>query len=136
MAAPNPYDAIGIPRGATKEKVRESFRKRALVEHPDVNPDDPQAAERFTDLVNAYNKIMGDELLPDELTTLRVRATKRYRDKLEQEFRGQIEIGRASSFLPMITPYLLLGGFMTWLGQQPVETLDALGLSLTPLKYQ
>ena len=33
--------------------------KRVQTEHPDVNPEDPKAAERFQELVAAYNAVMG-----------------------------------------------------------------------------
>lgn len=126
----NPYDLIGVSRAADKDEVRKIFRKRTVQEHPDVNPDDPEAAERFTELVNAYNKIMGDELLPDELMELRVKATKQYSEKLEKEFRGQIEMGNANSFRPLLLAVIfgLIFAFILWLQDQSMDTLSDLGI--------
>ncbi|CAE7945960.1 DJP1 [Symbiodinium sp. KB8] len=82
---PNPFDLFGVKRGTEKAEIRKLFRKRVQTEHPDVNPNDPEAAERFQELVGAYNSIMGDELLPDELNFVRVQMTKRYKKELEAD---------------------------------------------------
>ncbi|CAE8619257.1 unnamed protein product [Polarella glacialis] len=81
----SPYDVIGVPQGADKSEVRALFRKRAQAEHPDVNPDNPEAAENFQELVAAYNAIMGDELLPDEMMFDRVQQTPGYKKKMRKE---------------------------------------------------
>lgn len=83
--AESPYDVIGLPKSADKSEVRKIFRKRVQTEHPDVNPDDPDAAERFQLLVGAYNTIMGDELLPDEMTYVRAKYTPKYNKALSKE---------------------------------------------------
>lgn len=134
-AAGNPYDIIGVTRGAAKDRVRQAFRKLTLTEHPDVNPDDPEAAMRFSELVNAYNKIMGDELMPDELMVLRVEATKSYQQKLNKEFNAVGSIWTASSGLPVLAAVIpaAVGAAILWLQQQPVETLVALGV--LPTRY-
>lgn len=84
-AVESPYDVLGIPQGTSKPDTRKLFRKLAQTEHPDVNQDDPDAPDRFQKLVDAYNAIMGDELLPDELLALRVKNTKRYQKKMKAE---------------------------------------------------
>lgn len=48
------YDVLGVDRGATDQEIRTAFRKRARELHPDVNRDDPQAAEKFKDLNEAH----------------------------------------------------------------------------------
>jgi len=81
----NPYDVIGVERGASQKDARKAFRKIAVKEHPDVKPDDPDADKKFQRLVAAYNLIMGDELMADELTEIRVQATKEYKEKMNNE---------------------------------------------------
>lgn len=81
----SPYEVLGIQPGTSKADTRKFFRKLAQTEHPDVKQDDPDAPDRFQKLVDAYNAIMGDELLPDELLALRVKNTKRYQKKMKKE---------------------------------------------------
>jgi len=91
-AAQNPYDVLGLPRSASKDEAKKLFRGRALKEHPDVNPDDAEAEERFRMLVNAYNSIMGDEIMPDELLEIRVAATKAYQEKMKDELKAGADL--------------------------------------------
>ena len=41
------YDILGLPKTATAEEIKKSYRKLALLKHPDKNPDDEKAAENF-----------------------------------------------------------------------------------------
>jgi len=43
----DPYEVLGVRRGATLAEVRRAYQKRARQLHPDLNPGDPAAAERF-----------------------------------------------------------------------------------------
>ncbi|GBD11058.1 Chaperone protein DnaJ [bacterium HR23] len=47
------YEVLGVPRDATEEEIRKAFRRLALEWHPDRNKD-PQAAERFKEINEAY----------------------------------------------------------------------------------
>jgi molecular chaperone DnaJ len=55
----DPYDVLGVDRSATDAELKAAFRKLAAQHHPDRNPDDPSAAERFKDLNQAY-QILSD----------------------------------------------------------------------------
>ncbi len=55
----NPYDVLGVPRGASEAEVKKAFRRAAKQHHPDQNRNDPKAAERFAELNTAY-EIIGD----------------------------------------------------------------------------
>ncbi len=48
------YEVLGVGRDATSDQLKSAFRKLALQYHPDRNPDDPQAAERFKECSEAY----------------------------------------------------------------------------------
>ncbi|CAL1131049.1 unnamed protein product [Cladocopium goreaui] len=98
-------DLLGVRRGTEKSEIRKLFRKRVQTEHPDVNPDDPDAAERFQELVAAYNSVMGDELLPDELNFVRVQMTARYKKQLEAD--QSVKNGIFYALLPGITISLI-----------------------------
>ncbi|MEM9104897.1 MAG: J domain-containing protein [Pseudomonadota bacterium] len=56
----NPYAVLGVPKSATASEIKAAFRKKAMKCHPDRNPDDPQALDRFKDITLAYN-IVGQE---------------------------------------------------------------------------
>jgi molecular chaperone DnaJ len=52
------YEVLSISRTATEEEVKRSYRKLAVKYHPDKNPDDPHAEEKFKELGEAYDVLM------------------------------------------------------------------------------
>src|SRR5258708_13505758 len=52
------YEVLGVERGAASEEVKRSYRKLAVQFHPDKNPDDPHAEEKFKELGEAYDVLM------------------------------------------------------------------------------
>ncbi|MCC6644170.1 MAG: J domain-containing protein [Polyangiaceae bacterium] len=50
----DPYEVLGVARGATDDELKSAFRKLAAKHHPDRNPDDPGAQERFKEINAAY----------------------------------------------------------------------------------
>ena len=48
------YEALGVGRDATPEEIKNAFRRLARETHPDANPDDPSAEERFREVAEAY----------------------------------------------------------------------------------
>ena len=50
----DPYSALGVPQGAAEAELKAAFRRRARALHPDVNTSDPDAGEKFKELVAAY----------------------------------------------------------------------------------
>jgi DnaJ-class molecular chaperone len=56
----DPYEVLGVQRGANAAAIKSAFRKLAKKHHPDANKDDPKAADRFSE-VNSANEILGDE---------------------------------------------------------------------------
>lgn len=54
-----PYKVLGVSRSASTEDLRSAYRKLVLRHHPDTNPEDPGAEERFKEIQRAY------ELLSD-----------------------------------------------------------------------
>uniref|UniRef100_A0A0X3PDG7 Cysteine string protein n=1 Tax=Schistocephalus solidus TaxID=70667 RepID=A0A0X3PDG7_SCHSO len=54
------YQLLGIEKNAPPEDVRKAYRKLALRCHPDKNPDDPNAGEKFAE-INRAHAILSDE---------------------------------------------------------------------------
>src|SRR5260370_8255233 len=53
------YGILGVKKNATQEEIRKAFRKLARKHHPDVNPGDKKAEEKFKDLSEA-NDVLSD----------------------------------------------------------------------------
>src|ERR1700727_1071144 len=56
----DPYEVLGVPRGASDAAIKSAYRKLAKKHHPDSNKNDPKSAARFSEL-NSANEIIGDE---------------------------------------------------------------------------
>src|SRR3989440_768649 len=56
------YEILGVGRSAPEDEIKRAYRKLAVKFHPDKNPDDPHAEERFKELGEAYDVLMdGDK---------------------------------------------------------------------------
>ena len=49
------YDILGVPKDASPSDIKSAYRKLALKLHPDRNPGDPQAEEKFKEAAEAYS---------------------------------------------------------------------------------
>ena len=57
----NPYDILGISRDASLDEVKRAYRKKARENHPDLNPNDPAAADRMNKVNEAYDRIINPD---------------------------------------------------------------------------
>ena len=49
------YEVLGVDRNADEETIKRAYRKLAKKYHPDVNPGDKDAAEKFAEASEAYS---------------------------------------------------------------------------------
>lgn len=54
------YEVLGVSKDATLQEIKSAFRKKAKQYHPDLNKDDPNAAEKFKEAQEAYS-VLSDE---------------------------------------------------------------------------
>jgi len=54
------YKILGVPKGASKDEIKKSYRKLAQQYHPDKNPNNKEAEEKFKEIGEAYD-VLGDE---------------------------------------------------------------------------
>ena len=61
MAKKDYYETLGIERGASEEEIKKAFKKAALKYHPDRNPDNKEAEEKFKEMNEAYQVLSDSE---------------------------------------------------------------------------
>ncbi len=55
------YEVLGINRNASADEIKSAFRKLSKKYHPDLNPDDPKAEEKFKEINEAYQVLSNAE---------------------------------------------------------------------------
>ena len=114
------YDLLGVPPDASDNDIKRAYRKLALKYHPDKNPDNAEAAEKFKQVGHAY------EVLSDEQKR---RAYDQYGKKGLEEGGGGSEFHDASDIFSMF-----FGGGRRERGEpKPKDIVHELAVSLEDL---
>ena len=110
------YDLLGALPRDDAEALRTAFRKAAKTTHPDMNPDDPEAAVRFRELVRAYDilndvdqRATYDQLLAIALRPTAVTKSTRTYENLQKVASRTMAASIISAVL--VGGYVLLGIF-------------------------
>ncbi|HNK40954.1 MAG TPA: DnaJ domain-containing protein, partial [Flavobacteriales bacterium] len=59
MSKKDPYDILGVGRSASADEIKKAYRQMAIKYHPDKNPGDKAAEEKFKEAASAY-EILSD----------------------------------------------------------------------------
>ena len=57
----NPYTLLGVSKTASQDEIKQAYRKLARKMHPDLNPDDPKAEDKFKEISSAYDILSDPE---------------------------------------------------------------------------
>ncbi len=57
----DPHQLLGVSPGATQDEIKRAYRRKAKECHPDLHPDDPNAARKMNELNEAYDMLMNPE---------------------------------------------------------------------------
>ena len=64
MAKRDYYEVLGVEKGASLEDIKKGYRKLAIKYHPDRNPGDKEAEEKFKEATEAYEVLSDDQKRP------------------------------------------------------------------------
>ena len=61
MAKRDYYEVLGVAKNATEEEIKKAYKRLAIKYHPDRNPDNKEAEEKFKEAAEAYEVLHDKE---------------------------------------------------------------------------
>lgn len=99
------YQILGLSRQATKEDIKAAYRSLAKIHHPDKNPDDEGAAERFLKVQEAYDILFNDitrityDTYRDEAEQIKARKTEETRNTTEKANSAKEKVSKIKTYV-------------------------------------
>jgi DnaJ-class molecular chaperone len=97
------YAVLGVPADASADEIRRAYRRLALRWHPDRNPGEPSAAERFTEVSEAYAVLIDPARRRDWNRARQAGSTDAFHARREDLFRDLFADPRASEVFDELT---------------------------------
>lgn len=79
----DPYQVLGVSPNASEDEIRQAYRTLAKKYHPDLNPNDPAAAQKMNEVNEAY------DLLKNPQAYRQQQAQQRYQQQARQQYQNQ-----------------------------------------------
>lgn len=77
----NPYKVLGVPNGASEDECTKAYKRLAKKYHPDLNPNNPEAADKMAEINAAYDQIKNGIGNPFEKSSYSSSSAYNYRRK-------------------------------------------------------
>lgn len=77
----NPYKVLGVPDGASEDECTKAYKRLAKKYHPDLNPNNPEAADKMAEINAAYDQIKNGSGNPFERSSYSHSSAYNYRGK-------------------------------------------------------
>ena len=81
----DPHKVLGVEKGASQEEIKRAYRRKAKEYHPDLHPDDPNAAMKMNEINQAYDMLLN----PDKYAQQRAQQQARQQYQQYQNPFGQ-----------------------------------------------
>ena len=75
--AKDPHGVLGVPQGASEAAIRDAYRKLAKQYHPDLNPNDPSAAQKMHEINGAYRMLRSQQRIPSAASNIKANYGKK-----------------------------------------------------------